>query len=269
MIYDAKVIANEQIGAGIWIIRLTTETDLSDFRAGTFFHIQVARSPYPLFRRAYSIMSASANEAEILYKVAGLGTQVLSTRRPGDVISAMGPLGNAFISPHSTEHAVLLAGGVGMPPILRWAQNLSTDGFPSDHITFVYGARNASELVLRDRITSLGVDTRFATDDGSFGYKGFGVDMLQQICHENDRHDRKTRYYACGPGAMLAACTGFTLRQGVPGEIALETPMPCASGVCLGCVVACKRPSGDGIEYRRTCIDGPIFNAQEVVWPST
>lgn len=269
MIYDATVIANEQIASGIWIIRLTTETDQSNFRAGAFLHIQVARGPYPLFRRAYSIMSANTREAEILYKVAGLGTQVLSARRPGDVVSTMGPLGNSFASPKPEDHVVLLAGGVGMPPILRWAQNLIQGGHPKNQITFVYGARNADELVLRDRITSLGVETKFATDDGSFGYRGFGVTILNELASADKKRGRQTRYYACGPGAMLAACTDFTLRQGVPGEIALETPMPCGSGVCLGCVVPCRTVAGDATEYRRTCIDGPIFSANEVVWPST
>lgn len=267
MIFDAKVIANEEIAPDIWVIRFTTESDLSDFRAGAFLHIRVDDGPYPLFRRAFSILAAKPGEAEVLYKTAGIGSRLLSKRRPGEWISMIGPLGNTFRLPDAGTHAILVAGGVGMPPIYRWAQNLLAAGVAAARITFIYGARNASELVLRDRVEALGVEVRYATDDGSYGHHGLVTDIVLEAVETQRAAGAAMRFYACGPGPMLAALTRIGHETAMPGELSLETPMPCAVGVCLGCVVPC-RADDNHIEYRRTCVDGPILDAREVVWPS-
>lgn len=266
MIFDATLAANDQVAPDIWLMRLSTDRDYSDFRAGAFFHVQVDSGPYPLFRRAYSILSASATEAEILYKVAGTGSRLLSRRRPGDVVSVMGPLGNSFTVPQAHEQALLVAGGIGMPPVLRWAENLIGDGVAAERITFIYGARTADDLVLRDRIEGWGVRVLYATDDGSMGTHGFVTDILKQETDALRTAGKSGRFYACGPEPMLAALTRFGTAEDIPGELSLETPMPCGAGVCLGCIIPCKCDDGT-TEYKRTCIDGPIFAAQEVVWP--
>jgi len=266
VIFDASITHQEVLAPGIWLMRFETAEDYSGFRAGAFFHIQVDPGPYPMFRRAYSILGASANEAEILYKVAGVGSTLLSRRKVGDVISVMGPLGNSFSEPASDEHALLVAGGIGMPPILRYAENLLQAGVTPDRITFIYGARTAAELVLRDRIEALGITVLYATDDGSTGTHGYVTDVLRQEAETLQGAGKSGRFYACGPEPMLAALTELSRTESLPGELSLETPMPCGAGVCLGCIIPCKC-SGDDVEYKRTCIDGPIFRAQEVVWP--
>lgn len=267
MIHDVTVASNEELASGIWLMRIRTVEDYSDFRAGAFFHIQVDPGPYPLFRRAYSILGATTDEAEILYKVAGMGTRLLSRRYPGDVISVMGPLGNTFTAPAADEQALLIAGGIGMPPILRWAENLLEAGVEAERITFIYGARTGTELVLRDRIERLGFEVRYATDDGTMGTHGFVTELLKSEMESLRGTGRSGRFYACGPAPMLAALSRVSESDGIPGELSLETPMPCGSGVCLGCIIPCRSGDSDTIEYKRTCIDGPIFPAQEVVWP--
>jgi dihydroorotate dehydrogenase electron transfer subunit len=270
LVFDARVVAHDDIGADIWILRLETPHSFVGFAAGAFLHLQVDPGPQPLFRRAYSILSARDHEVEILYKVMGAGTRLLNRRRPGDTLSALGPLGNTFQAPKQGERAVLLAGGVGMPPILRWAENLLARGVSADRVVFAYGARNADELVLRDRVEALGVRVVYATDDGSLGHKGRITEVLRTEMEEAARARDQVRYYACGPGAMLAACSRITEQTGTPGELALETPMPCGTGVCLGCIIPCRSDAtagGENAVFKRTCIDGPIFDAGVVLWP--
>lgn len=267
MIFDAEVLANDPIGGDNWILRLSTGHDISDFRAGAFYHLKVDPGPFPLFRRAYSVLSATRDEAEVLYKVTGTGTRLLSRRRAGEAISVMGPLGNTFTPPRADETALLVAGGVGVPPILRWAENLIADGVPKSRIIFLFGARTAKELVLRDRLALLGVPIHYSTDDGTEGYHGRVTDLLGRQCQELKGAGHAERYYACGPGPMLKACTELSLKLDLDGELALETPMPCGSGVCLGCIIPTRSAEGDLPTYRRTCIDGPIFPAREVLWP--
>lgn len=265
LVFDARVLANEPIGSDIWILRLATPRSLEGFRAGEFLHIQVDPSPWPLFRRAYSILSAHRQEAEVLYKVTGTGTRLLSRRARGESVSVVGPLGNSFTPPGPAEEAVMVAGGVGLPPVLRWLESLKDAGVARERMVLLYGARDAAELVLRDRVQATGVRVEYATDDGSLGYHGRITDLLPKEHQVAAARQARVRYYACGPGAMLAACSKFTEASGVPGELALETPMPCGTGICLGCVVACR--DGKDVVFKRTCIDGPIFSAGDVVWP--
>ena len=265
LVFDARVVSNQEIGSDIRLLRLALPRSLEGFKAGVFLHLKVDPGPLPLFRRAYSLLSARGNEVELLYKVTGAGTRLLARREPGDTISVVGPLGNSFTPPVDGEAAVMVAGGVGLPPMLRWTENLCEAGLARDRQVLLYGARQAGELVLRDRVEATGVRVEYATDDGSFGYHGRVTDLLAQEQIAARAHGRTLRYYACGPAAMLAACALFTQRTGVPGELALETPMPCGSGVCLGCIVPCR--NGDEVVYKRTCVDGPVFDAREVVWP--
>jgi dihydroorotate dehydrogenase electron transfer subunit len=270
LVFDARVIANDDIGADIWILRLETHRSFVGFAAGAFLHLQVDPGPQPLFRRAYSLLSARDHEVEILYKVMGAGTRLLSTRRPGETLSALGPLGNSFQSPKENERAVLLAGGVGMPPILRWAENLLDQGVAPGRIVFAYGARTADELALRDRVEALGVRVVYTTDDGSLGHHGRITEVLQAEADDAAKSAEQVRYYACGPGAMLAACSRITEQAGTPGQLALETAMPCGTGVCLGCIIPCRSDvatAGEEAVFKRTCIDGPIFDAGVVLWP--
>jgi dihydroorotate dehydrogenase electron transfer subunit len=267
LVFTAEVRANDRVCGDLYLLRLHTGRDLSGAGAGAFLHLKVDAGPYPLFRRAYSLLSATATEVEILYKVTGTGTRLLRRHRAGDTISALGPLGNSFTLPAAGERAVCVAGGVGLPPVLRWAQQLVHAGVTSERLLFLYGARNQAELILRDRLDRLGIPAEYATDDGSYGFHGRITDLLLKAVRSARQNATPLRYYACGPAPMLAECARITEREDVPGELALETPMPCGSGVCLGCIVPCRGESEAKPEYRRTCVDGPVFDAREVLWP--
>lgn len=265
-VFDARVVSNELICSDIWLLRMAVPKDLSSFSAGEFLHIKVDSGEVPLFRRAYSILTATKTEVEVLYKVLGVGTRLLCRRKAGDIISIMGPLGNAFSAPGPKEMAVCVAGGVGLPPILRWAVELTQKNMPADRLRFIYGARSVDELVLRDRVEMLGCTIQYATDDGSLGHHGRVTELLEAAIKPAARLGYRVRFYACGPEPMLEACSALCVELDIEGVLSLETPMPCGSGVCLGCVIPCRTSGNSDFVYRRTCVDGPVFNAREVMW---
>lgn len=268
-VFDGRVISNELLSRDLWLLRMAVPVDLSGSSAGEFLHVKVDAGDFPLFRRAYSILSATPSEVELLYKVTGVGTGLLRRRAVGDRVSVMGPLGNAFVAPGARELAVCVAGGVGLPPILRWAVELIGKGVPSDRLQFIYGARSVDELVLRDRVDELECTVQYATDDGSCGHHGRVTELLEAAIEPAAARGYRVRFYACGPEPMLAACSAVCMERDIEGVLSLETPMPCGSGVCLGCVVPCRLDEQSDPVYRRTCIDGPVFNAREVLWAQT
>jgi dihydroorotate dehydrogenase electron transfer subunit len=151
-----------------------------------------------------------------------------------------------------------VAGGIGFPPLLFLATDLVRRGHDPGRIEFFYGGRSTPDIIELARIRKLGINHHVATDDGSVGSRGLITDHVRAFLEE--RAGEKVRIYACGPEGMLTATDKLGLEFGVPGELALEAPMPCGVGVCLGCVV----PLTEG-GYARVCYDGPVFNIGEVV----
>ena len=230
----------------------------AECRPGNFVHLRVpGNSVY--FRRAMSVaaVNAKAKELEIIFKVLGRGTSVLSHSREGESFDLLGPLGTSFKFPSKDETAVMVAGGVGFPPLMFLSQALVKHGHNPKRIEFFYGGKTSGEIVERARIKRPGVKFSPVTDDGSFGQKGLVTAPVEQYIKAN--HDAKLRIYACGPDPMLKAVNELALKHGIPGQLSLEAPMPCGIGVCLGCVVPLT--AGD---YARVCCDGPVFEVGEV-----
>lgn len=227
-------------------------------RPGSFVHVRIPHSDI-YFRRAMSVAASDprTKSVEIIFKVFGRGTTLLSQLERGDVIDVLGPLGVPFAWPPKAERVVMVAGGVGFPPLLFLAERLRAKGLDPRRIDFYYGARTREELVERARIKALGVNLYVVTDDGSMGEKGLVTGPLEKRLAAPDRG--KIRLYACGPEPMLKAVDALGVRYNVPGQVSLEAPMPCGIGVCLGCVV----PLNAG-GYARVCCDGPVFQIGEV-----
>lgn len=227
-------------------------------KPGQFIHLGLpGRSVF--FRRAMSIAAVDkkTREMEIIFKVFGRGTTILSTLCKGDELDVVGPLGNGFRKPSKKDTCLLIGGGVGFPPLYYLAKKLTEDGFDPKRIEFFYGGRTAGEIVERSRIRKLGVVFRPVTDDGSFGLRGLVTEVVEEYIGSND--GAKLRLYACGPEPMLKAVDEMAMRLNVPGQLSLEAPMPCGIGVCLGCIVP-LRAGG----YARVCADGPVFKTGEV-----
>ena len=240
---------------------------VADFKAarriypGSFVHIKVAEAIDPFFRRAFSIadFDAASGELEIIYKVIGRGTSILKHRTRGEELDLIGPLGNRFSPVSGTKTVVIVAGGVGFPPLYFWAKFLVERGHPPDRVLFFYGGRSKDDLVEMNRIRRLGIKFIPCTDDGSYGFHGFVTEALKNHLPRLDQ--KRTSVFGCGPEPMLAALQELALANGLTGEVSLEAPMPCGVGVCLGCV---KPTLENPRKYVRVCHDGPVFRLGEV-----
>jgi dihydroorotate dehydrogenase electron transfer subunit len=208
---------------------------------------------------------------EVVYLVKGKLTRWLAEQSVGQTVEVWGPLGNGF-EPLPADHLVLVAGGIGQTPFLAVAKErlqMATFGVPRrnaakvDRITLCYGARTAEYHAGVDRFREIGLDVQLATDDGSAGHHGLVTELLHDLL---DRDSKTTRIQVltCGPERMMEAVSGVALEFGVPCQVSLETPMACGIGICFTCVAAIA--TNDGWDYRRTCIEGPVFNASDVVW---
>ena len=165
----------------------------------------------------------------------------------------------------------MVAGGIGQTPFLALAQEaLHKKRYgdpPRDvpralHVTFCYGARKAEYFAGVEDFERLGIDVRLATDDGSRGHHGLVTDLLKQVLSE---HHGRPRIVCCGPEPMLEAVAKIAHATGVPCQVSLETPMACGIGICFTCVAKVKQPNG-GWDYQRTCVEGPVFDAERIVW---
>jgi dihydroorotate dehydrogenase electron transfer subunit len=228
-------------------------------RPGSFIHVRLPSTDVH-FRRAMSVagVETGVNNLEIIFKVFGRGTTLLSRLRPGDHVDILGPLGGTFRPPHAGERVIIVAGGVGFPPLMFLAGDLIANGFDPGQIEFFYGGRSSVDIIERSRIRKLGTPFHPATDDGSFGKTGFVTEHLETFLKAHS--DEALQIYACGPEGMLREVDRLGQKYGVPGQLSLEAPMPCGIGVCLGCVVPLTKGG-----YARVCVDGPIFNIGEVL----
>jgi dihydroorotate dehydrogenase electron transfer subunit len=216
------------------------------------------------FRRPFSVLAAyEDNVFEIYYKVVGVGTTKMAQLMPGDEVNVLGPLGNGFAMPVQPEKALLIGGGIGIAPMVYIAKELKAQGQPAP--TCFYGVRSANEIGLSDELTQALTPARvhLATDDGTHGFHG---NVCQLMAQHLETVRSATDAYVCGPTPMMDAVVQ-SLTQWNPGiriQVSLEEHMPCGTGACTGCVVA----RNDGKLPSKTCVDGPVFDASVIRWPS-
>lgn len=239
-------------------------------QAGQFVHVlpRAATACDPLLRRAFSILGVRGAEVDILFRVEGRGTLELSTLRGGDVLDVIGPLGRPFdLTPFHVKQpplALLVGGGVGVPPLIFLAQTLRAR---QEQPLCLIGARTQADVLGATELAEIGVEARIATDDGSLGHAGRVTDLLENALSALPP-ERSGVVYACGPFPMLKAVAKVAARFGARAQVSLEENMPCGIGVCNGCVVAMKpsSESSDYGRYRRICIEGPAIWAHEIDW---
>ena len=189
-----------------------------------------------------------------------MGTRLLAQADPGDRLEVLGPLGRGFSLP-PMERACLVAGGMGVAPMPALIDALAG----RTEVLLLYGALGAPRLVTTEdpEFFGLGVDLRVSTDDGSAGRKGFVTELL---AGELDREPLPV--FACGPMPMLARVAELARSAGAPAQVSLEAHMACGMGACLGCTTPVHSPN-DEPAYARVCMEGPVFSAEEVLWPAS
>lgn len=246
------VSSNDEVAEGLYVLRFRSDRIARSAQPGQFVNIRVADGFMPLLRRPFSVSRVGGSTVEILFNIVGIGTKLLSEKRPGNELDMLGPLGTPFTSHGEFDTAVIVAGGLGVAPF-----PLLTDWLLREEksiVSFV-GARSAYYLY-RSYLKNL----HCATDDGSAGMRGTVVQALEQYF---DAHSvSKPKIFGCGPTKMLKALSSFAEQRRIPCEISLEGDMACGIGLCQGCPV--QRVHGEK-KYALVCKDGPTFNHQEIV----
>lgn len=223
---------------------------------GQFVHIKVAEGIAPLLRRPISICNVDQekNEFTMLYRAEGQGTKTLATRKQGEMVDVLGPLGHGFPveEAETGQTALLVGGGIGVPPLYELSQRLVAKGVRVIHIL---GFQTKDVVFYEEKFAELG-DTYVATVDGTHGTKGFVTDVIDNYGIDFDI------LYSCGPLAMLRALEGRYKEK--KAYISLEERMGCGIGACFACVCHLQEdPSGHS--YKKVCSDGPVFPIGEVV----
>lgn len=267
-----EVIANTQIAPEYFSMRLAGPARLARFRPGQFLMLRPTDDLDPLLPRAMSIRRARRRvrgagcELEILYKVCGRGTTRLSAMGQGRSLRVVGPLGNGFDAPQRAIEVVLIAGGVGVPPIAALVETLA-DRAPTRRpaVTVLLGGRSQADLLCVSDLRRAGAVVHVATEDGSAGYTGMVTELLAQHL-DTRRVTRDARLYACGPYPMLTAIAPIAEQYNLPYQASLEANMACGFGACMGCVVPIKGDDERARTYRLVCKDGPVFDSRTVLW---
>lgn len=249
-------------------------------KPGQFVQIKCSNGYEPLLRRPFSIhrlvasamtdkQSSGLWAIEILYEVIGKGTEILALKRAGEKIDVLGSLGSSFIIPpaqSSEPPAIIIGGGIGIAPLVFLAEELKKKKIKT---TVLLGTKTKNLILCEKDFKKLGTEIHIATDDGSRGCKGLVSQLFRKILrvtghgspyHEGTGQTRVT-VYACGPNPMLKCIAGICEEKKIDCQVSLEEKMACGIGACLGCVIKVK---GGG--YKLACKDGPVFNANQIIW---
>ena len=221
---------------------------------GQFVHIKAEGF---FLRRPISICGINKERGtlRIVFACKGEGTKKLADLRKGDMADMIGPLGQGFDLSKAKERAVLVGGGIGVPPMLSLAKELGSKA------TAISGFRDKSLVILQKDFAAFGADTVLCTDDGSAGLHGFVTAPLEEILSGKGADI----VYACGPKPMLKNIAALCEKYSTACEVSLEERMACGVGACLGCACDIKEEKG-GTVRRHVCKNGPVFDAREVVF---
>jgi dihydroorotate dehydrogenase electron transfer subunit len=280
----ATVLANECIAKSTYRLRLLSPEIASKIWPGQFVMVRIHGRTDPLIGRPLAMYAvedtAHGLAIDVVYVVKGKFTTAMQSVQAGDEVDVWGPLGNGFKT-ESTEHLLIAAGGIGYTPFVavikealgkqQFGSADSQSDWPADliqrqtpyaqRVTVCYGAREAAYFAGLDDFEAAGATLKLATDDGSRGHAGLVTDIVSETISESS----VTRILCCGPEKMMQAVAEIAISANIPCQVSLETPMACGIGICFTCVAKIKQPEGDW-DYKRTCVEGPVFDAAKIEW---
>ncbi len=246
------VVGRAEVAEGIYRLTLQCPEIVPAVRAGQFVNLRVRDDGWdPLLRRPFSVSWVEDDRMDLIFNVVGAGTRVMAAYEPGRRVDLLGPLGKPFSIGADHRTALLVGGGLGVAPLPILTEEAQRAG--RKVVTFL-GARTRRHLY-RDRLAGLQV----ATDDGSEGFRGTVVDLLDEYLREH--RVESPMIFGCGPTPMLRALSEFARTRGIPCELSLEGEMACGIGLCQGCPI--ERVGGTK-RYALVCTEGPTFRAEEV-----
>lgn len=237
-----EIILNEKLTDNVY--KMIIKGDTSAITApGQFVNIKLEGK---YLRRPISICDYSEKDITLIYKVVGVGTEQMAEMSEGESLDVLVGLGNGYSTAESGEKALLIGGGVGVPPLYNLCKKLISEG---KEASVILGFNTKSEIFLYDDFKALGAKVTVATADGSFGVKGFVTDAMKDVDY--------SYFYTCGPEPMFRAIESVARSS---GQYSFEERMGCGFGACMGC--SCKTKYGN----KRICKDGPVLKREEIVW---
>ena len=254
-----EVLWNEKLGDSYYRIGLASGKAYLNARPGQFVMVRLMDQSDTLLRRPFSIhrqirVDRGIGGIELLYKVVGSCTEKLSRLNRGDRVDLLGPLGKGFEISLDDSRIYLVAGGIGVAPLVFLSLSLKYAGISPDKCSVYLGARSKGDLLRKDVFTDLGMTLHITTDDGSAGNACLVTHLLEVAVKENP----PDRIYACGPVDMLKCVKEIAQTYAVPCQMSIEAMMACGIGACLGCAVEVRE---DMDIYRHVCVEGPVFDA--------
>ena len=261
-----KILSKEEVAPNIFLIKLLAPPIAQEALAGQFIYIKCSKDNYPLLRRPLSIHRIDKEKGEIfiLFQIMGEGTKLLADRTIGDDLDIIGPIGNGFNIYPESRKIIIVGGGIGIAPLLALCEESIRQG---KEVRVLIGALKKELVIGEESFKILGAKVDVATDDGSYQYKGLVTDLLERIIKEGWLTDQ---IFACGLKPMLKKISEIALQANINYQVSMEERMACGIGACLGCI--CKIKTKDKreykvkFEYKRVCVDGPVFTGSEVVW---
>lgn len=303
-VFTAVVSSNKQIGPRFHKLNLVFSGEgagaFAGFKPGQFAELDVSGVALPepeaippdlldvssrniLLRRPFSFTDVTIHSdktvADLLYCVVGPASLRMTTLSSGDALSVIGPLGNGFEIAEGKKIALLIAGGMGTPPLQHLAKVLSSDHTDIEVVAFA-GAKTKKALPFEGKLDEIsqqlgfslpefakyGIESIVATDDGSVGYKGFVTDCLIEWLGKSDIACEDMIIYSCGPEVMLARVAEIAKDKKIDCQISMERRMACGIGLCQSCAIECRAVGSSGTVYKMCCQDGPVFDSKEVVF---
>ena len=266
----ASVLDNHEVGPRLHLMTLCAPEIAAQIEPGQFVHMQIPGMEGHILRRPFSVYAANPDEGtiEVLYQVVGFGSARMTKLTSKDEVAPklIGPVGHGWKAPENCSRALLVGGGVGAAPLYMLFEELVARGVDT---TVVLGAQTESALVCRNRyarvLSTAGCCAEnaplCATDDGTFGRAGFCTSLVDDAIAEASRNGKSFDYLAvCGPEPLMRIVSGKARDAGIFCQVSMEKRMACGVGACLSCVV--ETTGGK----KRSCVDGPVFNAEEVAW---
>lgn len=283
----SRIVSNKRLNQDSWQMIFEATPIALAAKPGQFINVKLDKVKFPLFRRPLSIfrcvkLAEKVLGLEVIYKVVGLGTKIMTDLRPGDELDIIGPLGHGFECKPDNKNIVLLAGGIGAAALFMLGEEISPKAKDSDlNLHILLGATTKEELLLEAEFKTLAGKVAIATDNGAYGYHGLVTDMLQdRLCSGEISPD--CTIYACGPEPMLKALAPLCKQYGITAQVSIERHMMCGIGACLSCVckvdkkiVPLRREAQSSSHvqftaeeeygYALVCQEGPVFYLDEVI----
>lgn len=267
---ETPLVRNDLIARDTYLCRVEAPVIAQTCLPGQFVMIRMAGHDAPLIGRAFAVWDVIDDDdgqpafVDLIYLRKGTLTRALSAAPVGSSVVLWGPLGNGF-DQRECDRLIMTAGGIGQTPMLMLGKSAMAGW--AKQVEIIYGARTAELHAGVDQFREAGFDVGLCSDDGSVGTSGRVPDVLAERLDQVDPSER-IRVVTCGPEIMMQKVAEVCASRSIDCQVSMETPMACGIGICFSCVAKIHQPdeSDPPWDYKRTCVEGPIFDAEKICW---